>query len=73
MGQEPRQRLAENRLPPDVAKVTTPGRHADGKGLYLVVDDNGAWRWVFIYRWKANRVAKPCSQRRQNIVRQRSR
>ncbi len=23
-----------------------PGRHADGNGLYLVVDDSGARRWV---------------------------
>ena len=26
------------------------GRHSDGGGLYLVVDKNGAKRWVFIYR-----------------------
>jgi integrase len=28
----------------------TPGRHADGGGLYLVVDPSGAKRWVFLYR-----------------------
>jgi Arm DNA-binding domain len=26
------------------------GRHADGGGLYLVVDGNGAKRWVFFFR-----------------------
>jgi integrase len=27
-----------------------PGRHADGGGLYLVVEKNGAKRWSFLYR-----------------------
>src|SRR4051794_37304934 len=30
-----------------VATLTKPGRHADGDGLYLVVDPSGAKRWVF--------------------------
>lgn len=29
-----------------VKKATKPGRHADGNGLYLVVDPSGAKRWV---------------------------
>ena len=29
-----------------VRSVTTPGRYTDGGGLYLVVDDSGAKRWV---------------------------
>jgi integrase len=33
---------------------TAPGRHSDGGGLYLVVDKNGAKRWVFIYRRKSD-------------------
>lgn len=33
-----------------VATVSKPGRHADGGGLYLVVDKSGAKRWVFLYR-----------------------
>ena len=33
-----------------VQTETAPGRHSDGGGLYLVVDKNGAKRWVFIYR-----------------------
>ena len=28
------------------------GKHSDGGGLYLVVDQSGARRWVFIFRWK---------------------
>ena len=34
------------------ATMTEPGRHSDGGGLYLVVDESGARRWTFIYRWK---------------------
>lgn len=33
-----------------VATIATPGRHADGGGLYLVVDKSGAKRWVFLFR-----------------------
>src|SRR5678816_613981 len=29
-----------------VRNETKPGRYADGNGLYLIVDDNGAKRWV---------------------------
>lgn len=32
-----------------VATISTPGRHADGGNLYLVVDKSGAKRWVFLY------------------------
>ena len=31
--------------------IGKPGRHADGDGLYLVVDRSGAKRWVFMFRW----------------------
>lgn len=34
-----------------VAAATKPGRHADGDGLYLVVDRSGAKRWLFMFRW----------------------
>ena len=34
-----------------VATLTKPGRHADGAGLYLVVDPSGAKRWLFLFRW----------------------
>ncbi len=33
-----------------VATISKPGRHADGDGLYLVVDKSGARRWVFLFR-----------------------
>jgi integrase len=36
---------------PGVRALTKPGRHADGKGLYLVVDPNGSKRWVYLFRW----------------------
>ena len=29
--------------------IAQPGYHADGEGLYLVVDPSGARRWAFIY------------------------
>lgn len=32
-----------------VAKLKAPGRHADGGGLYLFVDDSGRRRWIFMY------------------------
>lgn len=32
-----------------VASISKPGRHADGGGLYLAVDKNGAKRWVFLF------------------------
>lgn len=38
-----------------VQSVTTPGRHADGGGLYLVVDASGARRWVMLYRLDGRR------------------
>src|SRR5580704_7574645 len=33
-----------------VTTLTKPGRHADGGGLYLVVDAGGAKRWTFLFR-----------------------
>jgi hypothetical protein len=33
-----------------VEKLTTPGRHADGGGLYLSISGDGRRRWVFLYR-----------------------
>lgn len=32
-----------------VAKLKVPGRHADGGGLYLFIDDSGRRRWIFMY------------------------
>jgi hypothetical protein len=40
-----------NRLSPrKVTSEAVPGRHADGGGLYLVVDKGGAKRWAFLFR-----------------------
>jgi integrase len=38
-----------------VTTAKEPGRHADGGGLYLQVDDTGAKRWVFVFQWKKKR------------------
>lgn len=35
-----------------VLALSAQGRHADGAGLYLVVDHNGAKRWSFLFRWQ---------------------
>ena len=32
-----------------VAKLKAPGRHSDGGGLYLFIDDSGRRRWIFMY------------------------
>jgi integrase len=32
-----------------VNTIARPGYHADGQGLYLIVDSSGARRWAFIY------------------------
>lgn len=31
------------------AKLKTPGRHSDGGGLYLFIDQHGRRRWIFMY------------------------
>lgn len=47
-----------NRLDPltltRLIKAKVAGLHPDGWGLYLVVDDNGASRWVFRFRSKVS-------------------
>lgn len=46
-GRKPRGRHPERRLTPvRIRAIKTAGRHADGNGLYLVVDPSGAKRWV---------------------------
>jgi integrase len=39
-----------------VEKASSPGRYADGGGLYLLVDKAGAKRWIFRFRWKDDRT-----------------
>jgi integrase len=34
-----------------VAALRTPGRHADGGGLYVVVNKSGSKQWVFLFRF----------------------
>ncbi|MEM9148568.1 MAG: Arm DNA-binding domain-containing protein [Pseudomonadota bacterium] len=36
-----------DKLTAATARRLGPGKHADGGGLYLQVDDSGARRWVF--------------------------
>lgn len=38
-----------------VTTISKPGMHADGDGLYLVVDPSGAKRWAFIFQWGGKR------------------
>ena len=38
--------------PRAVATLKEPGRHADGGGLYLIVDRGGSKRWLFMFRWQ---------------------
>jgi integrase len=38
-----------------VETIAKPGYHADGEGLYLVVDASGARRWAFIYHSRGKR------------------
>jgi len=38
-----------------VSTIRKPGLHADGAGLYLRVDEGGAKRWTFIFRWHGKR------------------
>ena len=38
------------------ARLTKPGRHADGGGLYLFIDGGGRRRWIFMYTRSGKRV-----------------
>ncbi|MDE2164477.1 MAG: DUF4102 domain-containing protein, partial [Alphaproteobacteria bacterium] len=40
----------------EAEKLKMPGRHADGGGLYLAIDDSGRRRWVFLYVRRGRRV-----------------
>lgn len=44
-----------------LVKAHGPGRHADGNGLYLMVDPSGARRWVVrvTVKGQKNRAGKP--------------
>ncbi len=32
--------------------ISKPGRHSDGRGLYLSISADGRRRWVFLYTWR---------------------
>lgn len=55
-GRKPRGKHPEKRLAAPVLKKLGPGRHADGNGLYLLVDANGARRWVLRTLVRGRRV-----------------
>lgn len=38
------------------AKIKEPGRHSDGGGLYLFVDQHGRRRWIFMYARNGKRT-----------------
>jgi integrase len=40
----------------EVATKRESGLHADGGGLYLVVDKGGSKRWTFLFRWEGKRT-----------------
>lgn len=46
-------------------KAPTPGRHADGGGLYLVVEPTGSARWAFLFRWRSNRATPGAGKLRE--------
>lgn len=49
-----KKRHPQNRLTPIMVKRLGPGRHADGNGLYVLVDGDGR-RWVFRYMQNGRR------------------
>ena len=44
------QRLSKRLTARTVETLATPGRHADGDGLYLTVRPGGSKQWIFLYR-----------------------
>ena len=40
----------------EAERLKTPGRHSDGGGLYLSIDNDGRRRWVFMYVRRGRRV-----------------
>jgi hypothetical protein len=43
-------RLSKRLTARTVETLTTPGRHADGDGLYLTARAGGSKQWIFLYR-----------------------
>jgi len=40
----------------EAERLRAPGRHSDGGGLYLFIDDKGRRRWIFMYVRRGRRV-----------------
>lgn len=58
-----------NRLSPgEVLRLSAPGLHADGGGLYLRISANGGRRWVFIFRWRGKRMEMGLGSARKGHV-----
>ena len=38
------------------ARIIAPGRHSDGGGLYLFIDQQGRRRWIFMYTRSGKRT-----------------
>ena len=68
-------RQVKRLTPRGVAAIDKPGRHADGDGLYLIVDkpgrtkadelSPGAKRWAFLFRWKDDPLAAGAGRLRE--------
>ena len=43
------QRLSKRLTARTVETLITPGRHADGDGLYLTIRSGGSKQWIFLY------------------------
>lgn len=53
-------RHIDRRSPASVdSKKLPPGRHVDGSGLYLIVDDSGHRRWLYMFRSDTTAGGKP--------------
>ena len=41
-----------NKLSARAVATAKPGRYGDGGGLYLIVAESGARRWVYRFSWR---------------------
>lgn len=47
--------MAQFKLSARAAETRKPGKHADGGGLYLIVEKSGSRNWFFIFTWGTRR------------------
>lgn len=57
-------------LPADLVERLEPGLHADGRGLYLRVQQGGGRSWVFIYHREGRRREMGCGGARRVPLKQ---